>query len=35
MIISIEIPEKYIVNQTLEEFSLLLKLDTAIDMYNS
>jgi predicted HTH domain antitoxin len=35
MQLTLEVPEKYLVNQTPEELALLLKLNTAIDLYKN
>lgn len=35
MELTVNIPEKYVINHSPDEFKLLLKLNTAIDMYRS
>lgn len=35
MQLTVEIPDKYLINQSTEKFSTLLKLNTAIEMYKN
>ncbi len=35
MQLTLEVPEKFLINQSSEELALLLKLNTAIDLYKN